>query len=105
MPVAATQGSFALDVVTWVLLIAFYAAGLYALIGVLLLPVWGIGAALGVRRLERAGRGWWSLPRRTLDRARAAVDRLTAPRHPDHNVRPTKPRQTASRPNRTGRGS
>jgi hypothetical protein len=98
MPVAGTQGSFALDAITWVLLIAFYAAVLYALIGVLLLPVWGIGAALGARRLERAGRGWWSLPRRMLDRARAAVDRFTAARDPDPHVRPAEPAEADGEP-------
>jgi hypothetical protein len=69
---AVTQGHFALDVVTWVLVIALYAVVLYVLLGVALLPVWGLGAALGAPRLRKVGRGRWSLPWLAVEGARGS---------------------------------
>ncbi|MEA2275313.1 MAG: hypothetical protein QOC78_273 [Solirubrobacteraceae bacterium] len=86
-PTAITQGQLALDIIGWVLLIALLAAVLYALVGVLLLPVWGLGAATGARRLRALGRGWWSVPWRIADHANALVERLNAPRDPEHYAR------------------
>jgi hypothetical protein len=87
-PPAITQGQLALDIIGWVLLIACLAAILYALVGVLLLPVWGLGAVTGARRLRAWGRGWWYLPSRIVDHATAYVQRLTAPRDPERYARP-----------------
>src|SRR5438034_11634605 len=73
MPVAGSQGSFALDAITWVLLIAFYAGVLYALIGVLLLPVWGSARRSAPGGLSAPGAaggrcraGYWTAPGRRL---------------------------------------
>jgi hypothetical protein len=75
----------------WVFVVVLCAVMLYVLIGVLLLPVWGVGAALRAGGVARVGRGWWGLPLVALERSLGWGERLTAPRDGSRYARPDPP--------------
>ncbi|HYV16259.1 MAG TPA: hypothetical protein VE972_09565 [Conexibacter sp.] len=83
----------AFNIIGWALTIALVTPVVYVVIGILLLPVWGAGAALNSDRLTRWGRGWWQLPWLAVERGHHLVDTLTRPRDGSRFARPPAPTQ------------
>ena len=74
------MGSLLIEIVVWSITLVLLLGALYVVIGVLLLPLWGAGAALHAQRVQRFGRNWWGLPMRGVEKGVAFYERLTAPR-------------------------
>ena len=85
---AASEDGFVIDALAIALTIAFWLAALYVLVGIVLLPVWGIGSAFRVGTLRRVGGGWWRLPVLTLEAGGAFIERFTAERDGSRWKRP-----------------
>jgi hypothetical protein len=84
----ASQDGFVIDALAVVLTVALALAALYVAVGVVLLPLWAIGAAFRVGALRRVGGGWWLLPWLTFEAGGEFIERFTAERDGSRWKRP-----------------
>src|SRR4051812_5840102 len=87
----ASQDGLGIDVLAVMLTVALALAVIYVIVGIVLLPVWAIGAAFRVGALRRAGSGWWWLPWTLLDVGAHLIERINAPRDGSRWKRPDRP--------------
>lgn len=99
--VLASNGGVASSVLGWAFTVTLLAVALFVLVGIVLLPVWGVGAAVHDDRLTRWGRGWWLLPWVGAERARQLIDGLTRPRDASRYARPSSRRSEVASPRQT----
>jgi hypothetical protein len=98
--ILASSSGVIFDVLGWMFAVVLLVVALYFLVGIVLLPIWGVGAVLHANRLAAWGRGWWWLPFLAYERGARFFEDLTRPRKDSaYDSAPSpKPEQRESQP-------